>query len=120
MRTAAELFDELREKHEEALECEGDNLLFVRLAIRFPETAIGVASDDIDGLSVLSEALKVGGVPIGYVSAVRRFHLAVIKWSPLDEFRDSEVKLGKGTPFLNAITEVVGHELKLPRAHRAR
>jgi hypothetical protein len=120
MRTAAELFAELEKVHAQALETEGDNLLLVRLAVVFPETAIGVSREEIDGLSVLAEAMKVGGIPVGYICVAQRSRLLVLKWSPLAEFREDAVRLERGTRFLNAISEIVEHELKLTRAAEAR
>jgi hypothetical protein len=120
MRTATELFAELEKVHAHALDTEGDNLLLVRLAVVFPESAIGVSREEIDGLSVLAEAMKVGGIPIGYVCVAQRSSVLVLKWSPLEEFREDAVRLEKETRFLNAIADIVGQELKLTRVAEAR
>jgi hypothetical protein len=111
MRNAAELFTELRKGYAEAVQEEGDDLFFFQLAVVFPETTISV-SPDWEGFKVLSDAMNVGGVPVGYLSAVRRTPILAFKWSPLDEFREDEECLERANCFLSAIAEAAAWELK--------
>jgi hypothetical protein len=115
MRSPAELFEELRKLHAETVEVEGGNLLFFQLAVGFPETAIGVALDP-DGLSVLEGAMEAGGIPVGYIFAVRQGQVLVFKWNPLDDFRDDQDTLENANRFLSAIAEAAASELQRIRA----
>jgi hypothetical protein len=114
MRTASELFEDFQSVYAGAIQAEGDNLFFMELAVAFPETTISVAADK-HGLGVLSEAMDAGGIPVGYISAIKQAHILVFKWAPLDEFKNDKDSFARANCFLNAIAEAAAWELKRAR-----
>jgi hypothetical protein len=114
MRSASELFEELEEVYQRAVQEEGNNLYFLQLVVAFPETTISVAADG-DGLNVVAEAMNAGGIPVGYISAIKQSDTLVFKWAPLDEFRLNDETFERANCFLNAIAEAAAWELKRAR-----
>jgi hypothetical protein len=115
MRSAAELFEGLLRAHAEAVDAEGENVVFMQLAIGFSETTIGISANAV-GLGLLSEAIKAGGIPVGYISAIRQSGTLIFKWAPLLEFGEDEDALETANCFLSAIAEATAWELKRARA----
>jgi hypothetical protein len=114
MRSAPELFEELQRLHAEAIDAEGDDLVFLQLAVAFASTTIGISAGN-EGLNLLWEAMKVGGIPIGFVTAFRQSDALGFRWLPLQEFRDDEHALEKANRFLEAIAEASAWELRRQR-----